>query len=403
MSTFQPSPEILAKYAKVLVDFALNSGQGVKKGEVVRLSAAESAKPLFVAIRNQLLLSGAFPISDYAPDDVSRQFYELANSDQLKFFPAKYLRGLINQIDHSIHVISETNLHELEGIDPSKIMIRRIALKPFHDWQDTKENAGKFTWTLGLYGTDAMAKEAGMSIGEYWNQIIKACFLDSENPVEKWRQVSAQNNSLRNHLNSLSIEKLHIQGPDVDLFIQIGPNRKWLGGNGCNIPSFEIFISPNWRGTNGRIKFNQPLYHYGNLITGIELEFANGVVTKSSATKNYQVLKKMLEVKNADKLGEFSLTDNRLSRIDHFMAETLYDENISGPFGNTHIALGASFKDSFVGDQTTVSKTLWSKYCFNDSAIHTDIISTSDRTVTAYLSDGSQKIIYTSGRFTFPL
>ena len=60
---------------------------------------------------------------------------------------------------------------------------------------------------------------------------------------------------------------------------------------------------------------------------------------ESKATENEALLKQMIAQKDADKIGEFSLTDSRLSRITKFMGETLYDENVGGPFGNTHIAL----------------------------------------------------------------
>ena len=55
----------------------------------------------------------------------------------------------------------------------------------------------------------------------------------------------------------------------------------------------------------------------------------------------------MIAQDNADKVGEFSLTDRRHSRITKFMATTLFDENMGGEFGNTHIALGNAYKDSF--------------------------------------------------------
>jgi aminopeptidase len=390
--TYTPSPEILDKYAQVLVNFALNSGKGIKKGEAVRLVVSEAAKPLYIALRNQILKSGGHVISFYLPDDVSREVYELSSPDQLKFFPKKYFRGLTDSIDHSLAIISDTNLHELEGIDPAKIMLRAKSSKPFKDWLDVKENAGKFTWTLALYGTPAMAAEAKLSLADYWDQIIKACYLDVSDPIAAWQDIFTRNQNFQDFLNSLAIAKLHIQGVDADLWITPGANRKWIGGSGRNIPSFEVFTSPDWRGTEGWIKFNQPLYRYGNIITGIELEFTAGKVTKSSATQNYAILKKMLEVENADKIGEFSLTDKRLSRIDHFMAETLFDENISGPFGNTHIALGSAYADA-------LSKK--GAPGFNNCAIHTDIISTTDRTVTAHLTNGTQKIIYKSGEFTF--
>ncbi len=399
MTNFTPPKAILEKYAQVLVNFALNSGKGIKKGDVIRLNVSESAKPLYIEVRNQILRSGGHVISNYIADDISREFFELATSDQLKFFPRKYLKGLADQIDHSISIISETNKHELEGIDPAKIMSKSASAKPYIEWLDTKENAGKYTWTLALYGTPVMAKEAGLSQKGYWDQIIKACFLDEQDPIKKWKEVFAQNSQILKKLNSLKIDKLHIQADTIDLWVKIGPNRKWLGGSGRNIPSFEVFISPDWRGTQGHIEFDQPLYRYGSLIESIKLDFQNGLVVKSLATKNYSVLQAMLKNPNADKIGEFSLTDKRLSRINKFMAETLFDENISGPFGNTHIALGRAYQDSYTGNPAKITKSQWTSWGFNDSVVHTDIISTTRRTVTAYLSNGSSKVIYLNGVF----
>ncbi len=193
---------------------------------------------------------------------------------------------------------------------------------------------------------------------------------------------------------------MHIEGVDTDLWITIGKNRQWLGGRGANIPSFEIFTSPDWRGTEGIISFNQPLYYLGNIITGITLQFRQGKVVKAQATKNEPLLLEMIKVKNADKIGEFSLTDKRFSKIDKFMAETLYDENIGGPYGNTHIALGKSYHDSYAGNPAIVTTKQWQEWGFNDSAIHTDIISTTQRQVTAYLSNGDKRVIYKNGQFT---
>ena len=397
---YTPPPEILEKYAVVLVNFALNSGEGLKSGEVVRLLANESAKPLYVAVRNQILKSGGHPLTFYSPDNVSRQYFELASADELSFFPAKFMKGLVDQIDHSIAILSETDKHELEGIDSVKIMAKAKAYKTSKDWLDKKENQGKFTWTLALYGTPAMAAEAGLSEEDYWGQIIKACFLNLPDPIARWREVFAQNDDIRTKLNSLQISRLHVTGNGIDLGVTLGPGRKWLGGSGRNIPSFEIFTSPDWRGTTGHIEFNQPLYRYGNLITGIKLDFKNGLVVNSSADKSYDVLQKMLEVKNADKIGEFSLTDKRLSPIDHFMAETLCDENISAPFGNMHLALGSAYDDCYTGDLKKFTPALRTQFGFNNSVIHTDIITTADRTVTAFLPDSSSRIIYQNGEFT---
>jgi aminopeptidase len=273
------------------------------------------------------------------------------------------------------------------------------SLKPAIEWRTAKENEGRFTWTLGMYGTPAMAAEAGLSEEDYWQQIIDACFLEDADPIARWREVSGQISDYVTRLNELDIARMRVVGEDVDLVISLGERRKWVGGSGRNIPSFEIFTSPDWRGTEGWIAFNQPLYRYGNLVSGIRLEFKDGRVVAASAERNERVLKEMVATEDADKVGEFSLTDRRFSKITKFMAETLYDENVGGPFGNTHIALGKSYQDAFAGDPAAMGEADWAEYGFNNSTVHTDIVSTADRTVTATLRDGSEVVIYAGGEF----
>jgi aminopeptidase len=245
-----------------------------------------------------------------------------------------------------------------------------------------------------------MASEAGLSLDEYWEQIIEACYLREDDPVAKWKMVQQEIENIKDKLDALAIETLHIKGNDVDLHILLGENRKWLSGGGKNIPSFEIFTSPDWRGTNGFINFNQPLYYSGKRISGVKLQFVDGVVVASSATENEDALKELISQENADKVGEFSLTDKRHSRITRFMATTLFDENMGGAFGNTHIALGNAYKDTFSGDLMAVTDEQWAAMGYNSCPkVHTDIISTSNRTVTATLPDKTSKVIYANGQF----
>lgn len=401
---YRPPQEVLARYADLLINFALGSGKGIKKGEIVRLIVDESAKPLFVELRRAIWKSGGHVISVYRPsnDDefnVDADFFNHAKDHQLDFFPHKYYKGIAETVDHTVVIMSDTNKKALADVDPKDIMRTGLATKPWQEWIRAKENEGKYTWTLALYGTPAMAKEVGLSLEEYWNQIIKACFLDKKNTVKVWKDLYKKLAVYQKKLNALDVDKFHIKGPDADLWITQGDKRLWIGGSGRNIPSFELFTSPDWRGTNGWIRFNQPLYRYGNMITGIELWFENGKVVKSKADKNYHVLKHMIATENADKVGEFSMTDKRFSRITKFMGETLFDENVGGPHGNTHIALGKSYHDCYNGDPSKVTKEGWAKLGYNNSTVHTDIISTAPRTVTAHMKDGSTKVIYKNGMY----
>lgn len=400
MSEYTPSKKILEKYADVLVNFALNSGAGVKKGEVVQITVPDIAKPLARELYIATLKAGAHPILKLSPTGFEREFFTYANKEQLTHFPEKYLRAKADLLQHAISIIADPDPNELKGIDSKKIMLSREASYPFREWLFAKEHKNEFSWTLGLWGTQAKADIVGLSLKEYWDQIIKACFLDTEDPVSEWKKLTKMQKDIMDKLNKLSIESVHITGEDVDLTIKLGANRAWKTGSGANIPSFEHFTSPDWRGTNGWIKFNQPLYRYGNIIEGVSLEFKNGIVTKATAKKGQKVLRDMLATKNANKLGEFSLTDNRFSRITHPMAETLFDENIGGPFGNTHVAVGMAYKDCYKGDTATVTEKEWEDLGYNNSSVHTDIVSTTNRTVTATLQDGSKKVIYTNGRFT---
>jgi aminopeptidase len=402
--TYTPDRTILERYASVLIEFALGGGEGIKPGDVVRVVAGESAKPLYAELCKAVWRAGGHVIGAYQPEDepgmtLARDFYELAGEEQLDHFPASYLRGLIDEIDHQVTVIGERDPRALESVDPARIMRRGEAMRELLDWRGEKENAGRFSWTLGLYGTSAMAAEAGISEEAYWEQITHACFLDQEDPLARWREVRRSLDEVRCGLDELEIESIHVVGEDVDLRLTLGERRRWLGGRGRNIPSFELFTSPDWRGTEGWMRFDQPLYRYGNLVSGIRLAFRDGRVSEASAEQNEAILTEMIATPGADRVGEFSLTDRRFSRITRFMASTLYDENVGGPFGNTHIALGRSYQDAYAGDPSEVVEDEWQRLGFNSSSVHTDIVSTTDRVVTARLKRGEERVVYRDGEF----
>jgi aminopeptidase len=402
---YTPPKKILERYADVLVNFALGHGKGIKKDEVVHVVISEYAKPLLLEIQKKILEARSHLILEYLPNGFNRQthvnriFYEKATEEQLNFYPKKFYEGLFQEIDHMLIIISDTDPQGLQGIDPGKILVRQKSMRPYLEHRMEKTTRGEMSWTLALYPTEKQAEEANMSEKEFWNQVIKGCFLDEKNPVLKWRQISAKLENVRKKLTDLKIDRVHVEGPDVNLWVKIGEKRRWMTGNGENIPSFEIFASPDWRGTDGWIKFNVPLYYSSSLIKGIELEFKKGKVVKAKARKNEELLKEMVSAPNANKIEEFSLTDKRLSRITKFMANTLYDENMGGEHGNTHIALGAAYKDGLNGNSKKMTSEDWKSLGFNESSVHTDIFSTAPRTVTAYLSDGGEKVIYKNGMF----
>ncbi len=406
--SYTPKEETLEKYADLIVEFGLQNRNGTKPkpGSVVHFIVPEAAKPLYVHLNRSILKHGYNPLGKLIPGsdethNLDEDFFTYANKAQREFFAAKEQKGLIEEIDCVIHVLAETNPHSLKNINSKLVLERQQALKKGISWKRKKIDEGKLNWTIVLYGTDAQAEEAGLTPKQYWDQIIKACYLDHDKPTKEWFRINKIVQKTAQKLTNLKIESLHVVGPDIDLEVGIGQNRGWRAGGGNNIPSFEVFTSPTWQKINGWARLNQPHYRYGKKIEGIELWFKDGIVVKSKATKNHDLLKSMLKTPGGNKLGEFSLTDARLSRINKFMAEILYDENTGGKYGNTHIALGAAFRECYEGKVDPKWKNAdWDKLGFNYSVVHSDVISTTDRTVTATLADGTKKVIYKKGQFT---
>lgn len=405
--SYTPSKEVLEKYADLIVNFGLQTrdGKKPKRGSVVQFTVPEVAKPLYFHLQKAILKAGYNPLGVFVPNNdeeynFDKNFFDHAKREQLIFFADKYYKGLIDQIDCTISIIAETNPHSLNDVESKKVLLRSSSMGKLKDWRFKKIDAGKMCWTIALYGTDEAAKEAGVSGKTFWQQIIKACYLDKKDPVKEWKRINKTVQNTADKLTKMEIKSVHMVGEDVDLTIGIGRERAWRAGGGNNIPSYEVFTSPNMKEVNGWIRFNQPHYRYGKKIDGIELKFKNGKVINSKATTNHGLLKSMLNTKGGDHLGEFSLTDSRLSRIDKVMAEILYDENIGGKYGNTHVALGSAYRDCYIKDPSKVSEAKWEKMGYNKSAVHSDIISTTDRTVTATLHNGTTKTIYKDGKFT---
>lgn len=384
-----------------MIHFALNNWKGVQKWDVVFIQIPECAKPLYIPLQEEVFSAGAYPMMHYMADWVTRSFFEQIPDELLEFYPRDYLLSRVAAMDHRLYVLAESDKHELEGVDPKRVFARTKAGRFYRDALEEKENRWTYSWSLCMYGTQAMADEAGLDVKTYRQQIIEACYLDASDPVAERRNIWKKLSQAKDYLNNLDIEYIHVIWEDVDLTVKLWEKRQRLWATGQNMPSFELYCSPDRRWTNWRIRFNQPLYRHWVLIEWIELHFKEWVVTRASAKKNEANLLEMIAQENADKVGEFSFTDKRFSRITRFMWETLFDENVWWKYWNTHIALWNAYKDWYAGDVKSLTKEDWKKLWFNESVIHTDIISTSDRIVTATMKSGRQEILYKDGMYTF--
>lgn len=311
----------------------------------------------------------------------------------------KEFQGAINGL---IALHAPQDLTHLKNIDPARIAKNAVARKPIREILDEREQQGLFSWTLCNYPTEELAGRAGLSVKEYSNQIVRACFLNEKDPVKKWKEVTKQINEIGAWLTSLPIDTLRVESEHMDFEVLLGSQRRFIAGGGCNIPSFEIFTSPDWRGTRGVYFADLSSYRSGNYVKGVRLEFKNGRVVKADAEQGADFVRKMVAMdRGAAQIGEFSLTDRRFSKINKFMADILFDENFGGKYGNCHVAIGASYADTFSGPQSKLDKKMKEKLGFNDSSLHWDLINTENKRVTARLKDGSTQVVYEKGEFKY--
>ncbi len=391
----------LDRYADVLLWGLKTARSGKpKKNDIILIRYNLPAVRLAEILQAKILHMGHHPIQRMMETSVmEKQFYQISNKKQLTFLPPGD-EVLYKNLNGSIFLHSPESITHLSGIDPTKIGETAISRKPLRDILTKREEKGDFGWTLCMCPTSELARHAKLSMKDYTNQIIKACFLNKKDPVSHWQTIYKQAQSIKKWLNSMNVTSFHIESDNIDLEITPGKKRKWIGISGHNIPSFELFVSPDWRGTKGIYYADQPSYRSGNYVKGVRLEFQKGMAVKIKAEKGQEFTRKQLAMdKGANKLGEFSLTDKRFSKINKFMANTLFDENYGGKYGNCHIALGSSYSDTYDGNPAGLTKTRKKELGFNDSALHWDIVNTEKKQVTARLTTGKKVVIYENGQF----
>ncbi|UZP69071.1 aminopeptidase [Desulfovibrio mangrovi] len=392
----------LEKYADVII-WGLQKGRSkaFAKSDFILVNYDHEALPLAEEVCAQLHDRGLIPIHRALPTPrMEYDRYTKANNKRLSTLTPGD-KDLYNHLNGSISLIAPSSLTHLASIDPELLNLVQKSRHPLRQIMNTREQMGSFGWTLCMYPTQALAAQAGLSLEEYARQIKLACYLDDGTPTHKWRLLAKQIEALREELTSLGNCTLRVESDSVDLLLKVGERRIWAGLTGRNLPSFELYVSPDYRTVEGVYTSNLPSFRSGNIISDVRLEFKQGRVTAMQAAHSEAFVVKQLNLdEGAARVGEFALVDKRFSRISAFMANTLYDENHGGTWGSMHIALGNAYNNTLAGDVTAYDEELRRSLGFNSSILHWDLVNTERKRVTAILKDGTRKTIYEDGEFT---
>ncbi|MBQ8847396.1 MAG: aminopeptidase [Candidatus Gastranaerophilales bacterium] len=362
---------LLNKYANVLVNYSTT----VKKGDFVIIYArGYESQPLVKEIYKLCLLNGANPIVRTTMDELAETFIKYATDEQLEFVD-ETAKMETEIADVMIFIGAPSNIKNMANADTSKMAKRSKIMNPILAKRLERSAKGEMRWVIADYPTNALAQEANMSLEEYSEFLINSCYLDLENPVQKWIEIDNEQKRIADILNKAS--KIRFVGDKTDITFST-ENRIWIPCSGnMNFPDGEIFTSPVEDSANGKIYFDFPQNYHGSTSKEVYLTFENGKVVESNAQIGNEFLQSMLNMDDGSKfVGEIAIGTN--NRIQNVTGNILFDEKIGG---SIHIALGASYPEA--GGK-------------NNSGLHWDMIKNMKNGGQIYADD---KLIYENGKF----
>ena len=272
----------------------------------------------------------------------------------------------------------------MKEIEPSKLKVASThSLQTRKTYREKQEN-NQIDWCIAAVATEEWAKlvfpNKDNSYELLWETIFDICLINTGNPEEEWEKKMKENHQMCEKLTKLNIKELHYQSSNgTDLKVELPKNAIWCGGSSeikgrepiVNMPTEEVFTTPNKYSTNGIVYTSLPLVHSGITIKDIMLEFKDGKIINFAASTGKEELQNIIELdEESSMLGEVALVDinSKISKTNILFYETLYDENAS-----CHIAVGRGFKECIKDANNLTDKEL-EDLGYNKSKNHVDMM-----------------------------
>ncbi|MCW2955357.1 MAG: peptidase aminopeptidase [Thermoleophilia bacterium] len=392
---------IIERLAELIVGFGAN----VQPGQIVALGSELGKEQLTREIAASAYRRGAKYVEvSYADPHIKRARVLNQAPELLGEYPSWFgqrMLALGEQRAARISLAGTTEPHLLDDLDSTLVGKEQSAprTEAMQVINDRTTN-----WCAAPCATPGWAQLVFPDLGpdaalaKLWQQLAWICRLDADDPIAAWNERMAELRRASGALGQRRFDALRFTGPGTDLTVGLLPTSAWqfaafetIDGlaHMPNIPSEEVFTSPDPTRTEGVVRATKPLFTNGSLVEGLEVEFRGGRVVRIDADRNADTLRALVERdEGAARLGEVALVDGagRVGGTDTTYFDTLLDENAA-----SHLALGAAFAFA-VGEEDVAN--------INVSQIHIDfMIGSNDVSVAGVGADGTETPVLVGGRW----
>ena len=382
-------------YTAGLADLAVRQGANVQPGQIVALASEPGKEGLTRAIAEAAYARGAKFVDLTVYDVYLKRARALhADRDSLGFVPpwvGKRVLALGEERAARISLSGPVAPHALDDVDPDLIsldMLPRVreSMKVLND--------ATTNWTIVPCPTPGWATlvhprlEPAAALDRLWGEVAHICRLDEPDPIASWEVRLAELKRVSRALTELSLDSVRFDGPGTDLTVGLLASSNWVAAKFTtvdgiehqpNIPTEEVFTTPDPERVNGVVRSTKPLFTSGTTVTGLKVRFEAGRAVQVDAEQGAEVVRGMITTdEGAARLGEVALVDRegRIGPLETVFFDTLLDENAA-----SHIALGQGYQMA-IGDRAEIPRV-------NQSFVHTDFMIGGDEvSVTGTLRNG---------------
>jgi aminopeptidase len=360
-----------------LARLAVEVGANVQPGQPVVVRGRVEHAPLAREIARAAYRAGAATVRpSYSDLHFDRALIELGPEESLSLTSAGDLamvKDLGERNGAMISITGEPAPDLLADLDQARVgKLQPIALQTHYRDLISRQ---LINWTIVAMPTVGWAQQmfGEPDVERLWQAIEKAVRLDTADPVAKWQAHIQRLDAIAGAIGERHFDALHYSGPGTDMTIGLLPGSKWMCANfhsafGVrhvpNLPTEEVFTTPDRRRAEGRLRSTMPLQVGGSVIKDLEFVFKDGRITEVNASAGADVIRAQVATdEGAAHLGEVALVDgsSEVGKLGLTFFNTLFDENAT-----CHIAFGSGF--AFAVDQKDHADGL------NVSSVHTDFM-----------------------------